>query len=225
MLTRQIIIRAALLSLIPLTGACNRFCSPITFGDCEEEVVAPPTYTFDLYWSVKGSQEGSVCEAYGISYWIIEMNGNGTQQQRLDCIAANDHWSWRFLIGREPLYPGRYTVTVTAFDALDRPLASQAAEVDLNADSAELHLTFSDSDLGFGGCQLTSAGGSPAGALPLLLLLVLAVSRRLMSKRPQRRKRRQGLGAPHQTPPEVNNVSCVVGSRPPQTKRQLLFTA
>ena len=180
MLTRQIIISAALLSFIPLTGACmDDFCSPITFGGCEDDV-DPPAYTFDLYWSVEGSQKGSVCEAYGISYWIIEMNGNGTQQQRLDCIAAADDWSWRFLIGREPLYPGRYTVTVTAFDALDRPLASQDDEVDLNADSDELHVTFSDSDLGFGGCQLASGGRSPAGALPLLLLLVLAVSRRLM---------------------------------------------
>ncbi len=186
-MNRQII----LVALVPLVcGFAEGLCAP--------EDVDPPVYTFDLYWSVDEASNGTVCETHGLDYWIIDLSGNGSQQQRLDCTGETDHWSWRFFIGREPLYPGRYTVTVTAFDALDRELTSQSGEIDLNNSSSELDLEFSDSDFGSGGCQLASGGANPTGALPLLLLaLALAVRRaRRGSTSPKKGNDRSGRSLP-----------------------------
>jgi hypothetical protein len=177
---RQLAPTGLLAGLVALASACtpNAFCSTINPDpDCEEGR-PPPVYSFTLYWSVEGSQARTTCADYGIAYWIIDLDGNGRQQQRLSCAEAAGRWSWRFWIGRTPLFPGRYTATVAAFDALDRELARRSEAINLSeARNRSLDLELSDGDFGRGGCRL--AGGSGAwGVLPALLLaLVLALAR------------------------------------------------
>jgi hypothetical protein len=179
--THKLIALSLVAWLASLTG-CNEgaFCGTINPNPECDRSSRPGPYAFTLYWSVEGDQGPSVCEAYGIERWLIDLNGNGRRRQRIDCRKARD-WDWRFYLnqqqhGSETLYPGRYTVTLVALDASDQELARVSEEVNLSEPrSHDLDLELDDSDFGLGGCQVagTSAGGGAAFAAPLLLLLGL----------------------------------------------------
>ena len=164
---------AAALLLALAAGGCqlDEHCSPFGLGDCEGEEAA--AYILDLQWTLDG-----ICRDYGIDHWAISAHGNGHQTLERECGTTAQMWNTSFDMYREPLWPGRYTITVDAVDTLDRILASHSEDVDMNqAGERSIDMHFSAGDLGQGGCQMTGGRADPdllmwafilAGALALL---------------------------------------------------------
>jgi hypothetical protein len=108
----------------------------------------PGVYLGDLEvsWRVEGSQAVSLCDAYGIDSWDVEVRGPESRDVSVDC---RQNW-WSSESDLLAMYEGRYTVTVRARDLLGRALAGQSTTVDVVDDGFVKSLTFQFYPFDFG---------------------------------------------------------------------------
>jgi hypothetical protein len=108
----------------------------------------PGVYLGDLEvkWRIDGSQAAGHCDAYGIDRWVVEVRGPESRSVVLDC---RQNW-WSSESDFLAMYEGRYSVTVTALDALGDTLAVQSGTVDLVDDGYVQDLTFQFYPFDFG---------------------------------------------------------------------------
>ncbi|MBW2735061.1 MAG: hypothetical protein JRH20_21985 [Deltaproteobacteria bacterium] len=80
----------------------------------------------EVRWTIEGVDSASLCSAYGIQTWIVELQGPESRTVVLDCV--DNYWSSEndFLV----LDEGFYTVRITALDPFDNELASVATTTD-----------------------------------------------------------------------------------------------
>jgi hypothetical protein len=116
---------------------------------CYLEVQDEEIFLADLQvdWTIQGSDAASLCSAYGVDYWLVEVDGPESRTVELDC---HVHF-WSSENDLLALNEGSYTVRVTALDAFRLPVASQWTSTSLYDTGYlnRLSFNFLPSDFGY----------------------------------------------------------------------------
>lgn len=119
------------------------------YWEVHDEGPVGSVYLADLEvdWTIQGSDAASLCSAYGVDYWLVELDGPESRSVELDC---HVHF-WSTENDLLALSEGSYTIRVTALDSYRLPVASQWTSTSLYDAGylQRLSFNFLPSDFGY----------------------------------------------------------------------------